>query len=61
MKCTKCNVELANGRTICPLCGCRAVNEPARLICTPFVYPARSDAPSAQRRGLLQRLRPTRS
>lgn len=31
MRCTKCNVDLAESYSRCPLCGADAVDEPAKL------------------------------
>ena len=31
MRCTECNVDLAESYSRCPLCGADAVNDPAKL------------------------------
>jgi hypothetical protein len=31
MRCTKCNVDLAESYSRCPLCGAKASDEPAKL------------------------------
>ena len=62
MKCTKCNVDLAENYSICPLCSSEAVDEPNELQglkVAPYskATPTEEKAPKAKRSFSLEKIK----
>lgn len=63
MRCIKCNVDLAESYSRCPLCGAEAVNEPAKLLGieeAPYSKTApvkEKDVPKAEKNFSLEKLK----